>query len=144
MRYVTDDIREDFVPLDHEIECLTDYIDLQKLRLGKKMNVDLSVNGRTDNKKIAPLVLMTFIENVFKYGISNHEPSGIVIKLLVEENSITFFCQNRLFDAKRNGERTGIGIINTRQRLKHLYPGKHLLEINTANSLFTVQLILNA
>jgi hypothetical protein len=144
MRYVTDDIREDFVPLDHEIECITDYIDLQKLRLGKKMNVDLSVNGKTGDRKIAPLILMTFIENVFKYGISSHEPSAIVMKLSANDQDITFFCQNKLFDTKRNAERTGIGIANTQERLKYLYPGKHILNISTANNLFTVQLTLQS
>jgi len=144
MRYVTDDVREDFVSLKNEIECMGDYIDLQRLRLGKKMNVDFSVTGNTENKKIAPLILMSFIENVFKYGISNHEPSAIVIKIAADEHNITFFCQNKLFNNKGNTERTGIGIENTRQRLQHLYPFKHFLAINTENGLFTVQLTLQA
>lgn len=144
MRYVTDDVRQDFVSLDNEIQCMGDYIDLQKMRLGKKMNVDFSVTGKTENKKIAPLILMTFIENVFKYGISNHEQSDIVIRLSAEEHTITFFCRNKLFETKRNAERTGIGIDNTRQRLLHLYPGKHFLDINPENGFFTVQLTLQA
>jgi two-component system, LytTR family, sensor kinase len=144
MRYVTDDIREDFVSLKNEIECMGDYIDLQRLRLGKKMNVEFLVNGITENKKIAPLILMTFIENVFKYGISNHEPSAISIKISADEHNITFFCQNKLFETKRNVERTGIGIANTRERLKHLYPDKHFLDIKTGNGFFTVQLTLQA
>jgi two-component system, LytTR family, sensor kinase len=144
MRYVTDDVREDFVSLNNEMDCMRDYIDLQRLRLGKKMNVDFTVTGNTENKKIAPLILMTFIENVFKYGISNHEPSAISIKISADEHNITFFCQNKLFETKRNTERTGIGIANTRQRLQHLYPYKHFLSINTENGLFTVQLTLQA
>ena len=144
MRYVTDDVREDFVSLDNEIECVRDYIDLQRLRLGKKMNVDFSVNGKTENKKIAPLILMTFIENVFKYGISSHEQSEIIIKISAEDHNISFFCQNRLFDIKRNPGRTGIGIANTRQRLQHLYPDKHFLDIKTGNGFYTVHLSLQA
>jgi hypothetical protein len=142
MRYVTDDIKDDYVSLGSEIQCMTDYIDLQRLRLGKTMNVDFNVSGNTDNKKIAPLILMTFIENVFKYGISNHEASAIVIKLVVEEHTITFFCQNKLFYTDRNAERAGIGIANTKQRLAHLYPDKHFLNINKENGLYTVQLSL--
>jgi two-component system, LytTR family, sensor kinase len=142
MRYVTDDIKDDYVSLENEIQCMTDYIDLQRLRLGKKMNVDFVVTGNTENKRIAPLILMTFIENVFKYGISNHESSAITIKLAVEEHTITFFCQNKLFDTKRNIERTGIGIANTKQRLAHLYPDKHFLNINKENGLYSVQLTL--
>jgi two-component system LytT family sensor kinase len=142
MRYVTDDIGEDYVPLDSEIQCMTDYIDLQRMRLGKKMNVDLFISGDTTNRKIAPLILMTFVENVFKYGISNHEPASITIKLTVEENGINFFCLNKMFDTKRNVERTGIGIANTRQRLQHLYPEKHVLKINEGDGFYTVQLNL--
>jgi two-component system, LytTR family, sensor kinase len=144
MRYVTEDIKEDFVSLDNEIECMTDYIDLQRLRLGKKMNVDFSVKGNTENKKIAPLILMTFIENAFKYGTSNHEESGITITITAEERSITFFCRNKIFPAKRETNREGIGIVNAKERLNYLYPDKHFLDIHTGNGLFTVQLTLQA
>jgi two-component system LytT family sensor kinase len=142
MRYVTEDVKDNFVSLQNEIDCMTDYIDLQRLRLGQKMNVDFIVSGNTENKKIAPLILMTFIENVFKYGISNHEASDITIKLAAEEHTITFFCENKLFDTRRNTESTGIGIANTKQRLVHLYPDKHFLNINKENGLYTVQLTL--
>jgi hypothetical protein len=144
MRYVTDEAGENFVPLESEVGCMKDYIDLQRMRLGSKMNVDLSVKGNMIDKKIAPLVLMTFVENVFKYGISSHEPSDIVIKLSADEHNITFFCQNKLFETKRNTERTGIGIPNARKRLLHLYPNKHFLDIDEGNGLFTVQLTLQA
>jgi len=144
MRYVTDDVKEDFVSLDHEIECIKDYIDLQKIRLGSKTSVDLQIMGDQSDKKIAPLLLMTFIENAFKYGTSNHEPSSIIIKITVSPNRINFLCENKLFEVKRNPERVGIGIQNAKRRLEHLYPNKHLLDINSSNGLFTVQLTLQA
>jgi hypothetical protein len=144
MRYVTDDVREDFVSLDNEVECIRDYIDLQKLRLGKKMNVDFSVVGRTEGKKIAPLILMTFVENVFKYGISSHEESAIEIRIAAEEHNIRFYSRNRLFEKTIMHERKGIGIANTRQRLQHLYPNKHFLDIQAENGFYTVHLGLQA
>lgn len=142
MRYVTDEIGENYVPLESEVQCVKDYIDLQRLRLGKKTNVILEVKDDTKDEKIAPLLLMTFVENAFKYGISNHETSDIVIKISSEGNHIMFFCQNKVFDTKRNAERTGIGIKNARQRLQHLYPEKHILGIETENGLFTVRLTI--
>jgi len=142
MRYVTDDATADFVPLQNEIDCINDYIELQRLRLGEKTHVDLEMLGETDDKKIAPLILMTFIENVFKYGISKNKASVITIKIAVNENSISFFCQNSLFPKKEEKQRTGIGLTNTRQRLAYLYPEKYLLSINTENDLYTVKLIL--
>ena len=142
MRYVTDDVAEDFVPLENEVDFIHNYIDLQRLRLGKKTNVIFSVSGNFENKRIAPLVLVTFIENVFKYGISNHEKTDIIIELTADNREIIFCCQNKLFQNPRNAERAGIGISNTRQRLEHLYPGKYLLDINTDNEKYTVKLIL--
>lgn len=144
MRYVTDDAMEDFVPLQYEIDCINDYIELQRLRLGDKTTVDMHVSGLTDGKVIAPLILMTFIENVFKYGISKHEPSVVSINILGHENGISFYCQNRIFPDKAETEREGIGLKNVKQRLAYLYPGKHVLNINTESQLFTVNLILQA
>jgi LytS/YehU family sensor histidine kinase len=142
MRYVMDDVREDYVSLENELQCMTDYIDLQRMRLGKKMDVDLSVTGDVSNKKIAPLILLTFIENVFKYGVSNHEPAMIVIRLAVEDHTIKFSCINKLFETERHAERTGIGLVNTQQRLQHLYSGKHSLKIDKSNGFYSVLLTL--
>ncbi len=143
MRYVTDEVKEQYVPLENEVAFISDYIDLQRLRLGDNMNVGFQVSGKIEGKKIAPLMLMTFIENVFKYGISNHEPSAIDIQLSATENSIRFFCSNKLYETQRQAESTGIGIDNTRQRLEHLYVGKYELSINKGNGTYTVQLVLH-
>jgi hypothetical protein len=142
MRYVTDDVTEDYVSLENEIECLRDYIDLQRLRLGKKMTVAFMVDGPVAGKKIAPLILMNFIENVFKYGLSSHEASVIEIKLSVQDDNIRFFCKNRLFEKKTPSDRAGIGVQNTRQRLQRLYPNRHFLNITTDDGFYTVQLTL--
>lgn len=142
MRYVTDDVNETYVSLESELNAVNDYISLQKLRLGKKANADFIVNGNIDNKKIAPLILIPFVENVFKHGLSNAEESNIIIKLDANEKSICFFTQNKLFATPRITERAGIGNANTKKRLDYIYPGKHQLDITAENGLFTVQLVL--
>jgi hypothetical protein len=145
MRYVTDDVIEDFVPLQSEIDCISDYIELQRLRIGKNTKVNFEVNGEPGRNKIAPLVMMTFIENVFKYGVSKHEPSDIDIRINIHDLNISFYCKNRIFGVKNSEyQRTGIGIKNTKQRLEHLYPGKHLLNISSQNNEYIVQLTLQA
>jgi hypothetical protein len=144
MRYVTDEVHADFVPLQHEVDCIRDYIALQSLRLGKMVTLDFNISGLTDDRFIAPLVLIPFIENVFKYGISNHAPAPLRIHLKVLDDSIVFFCQNKIFPNKSNLERAGIGIANTRERLRHSYPDKHRLDITTDEGLFTVRLTLQA
>jgi two-component system LytT family sensor kinase len=144
MRYVTDEATEDFVPLQDEINCIEDYIGLQQVRLGEKADIDLEIKGDAKNKKIAPLILMSFIENVFKYGISKRELSPIKIKLYSETNTITFICQNKIFKPVVLDNRKGVGIVNSKKRLEHLYQNKHFLHIISANGLFIVELTLQA
>jgi two-component system LytT family sensor kinase len=140
MRYVTDEVAEDVVALLSEIDCINDYIDLQKLRVGKSTTVNVEFTGDFTDKKIAPLVLMTFVENVFKYGISKHKHAAITISLVAATDKLVFFCQNAILQNGAGSNRKGIGIANTKQRLQHMYPGKHRLDINTDNGLFTVTL----
>jgi two-component system LytT family sensor kinase len=142
MRYVTDDVTADFVPLQSEIDCISDYIELQRLRMNADTPINFTVQGNTETKKIPPLVLMTFVENVFKYGISKQEPSPITIDITVNNEGISFFCQNRIFVRNPETQRAGIGIKNTKQRLEHLYPGRHLLYITNDDELYIVQLNL--
>jgi LytS/YehU family sensor histidine kinase len=143
MRYVTDEVNEDFVSLQNEIDAINDYISLQKMRLSKKVNVQFEVSGNIVGKVITPLLLMPFVENVFKHGISTSEQSDVLIKLTIAEKNITLLTQNKLFDTPRIVERTGIGNTNTKQRLQQIYPDKHLLDISAENGLFTVQLVLS-
>ena len=99
--------------------------------------------GKIEDQKITPLILIPFVENVFKYGISNHEKTTIVIQINVSPNKIHFFCQNKIFPNHTPVERTGIGIENTCKRLKLVYDGKQTLSINNDNGFFTVELCLN-
>ncbi|MGZ3755085.1 MAG: sensor histidine kinase [Mucilaginibacter sp.] len=140
MRYVTDDVTENQVSLQREIDCINDYIELQRLRLGKKTKLNFTVTGDIGSKKIAPLVLMTFIENVFKYGISKHEAASIDVSIKATENKIIFYCQNTIFDNGSSAKSTGIGIDNTRKRLAHIYPGRYKMDISSRDNLFTVKL----
>jgi two-component system LytT family sensor kinase len=144
MRYITDYATEDFVSLESEVAAISDYIGLQRLHHTKNLNLDFSVTGNTQQKNIAPLILMTYVENVFKYGISNQEPALITIKLFSDAQKITFFCQNKIFPAPRLTERAGIGLVNTQQRLIHLYPDKHTLNITNENGFYTVMLTVQA
>ena len=144
MRYITDEIRTDLVPLESEVGCVVDYVELQRMRLGAGTDVQVSITGHTGGEQIAPLLLMTFVENAFKYGISNHEPAPIEIRLEATESVIRFYCRNKLFPKQAHTERAGIGISNARRRLEHLYPDRYKLEISKADGFYTVQLILQS
>jgi LytS/YehU family sensor histidine kinase len=141
MRYITDDVIADYVPLPQEEACIRDYIALQQLRL-QPGTVDYQVSGEMEFKLISPLILMTFVENVFKYGISKHQPAPVTIRLSIKDHQIDFFCCNRIYREPAQDNSCGVGIANTRQRLALLYPQKHVLDITTNNNLYTVRLTL--
>jgi len=140
MRYVTDEAEANYVSLQGELDCIGDFIDLQKLRLGKKVSLSYKVTGDPSGHLISPLILMTFIENVFKYGLSNHLEAPIAVSIDILEDKILFKSENRIFENKGDHDRLGVGIKNTKQRLDHLYPGKYLLNIDDKNGAFKVEL----
>jgi len=142
MRYLTDDVRADFVWLEDELDFLRDYIDLQKLRLGANTEVRLITKGEVAGKRIAPLILVAFVENVFKYGVSKQQASVITISVEVKNDRLFFHTDNPLFPDKKEQVSTGIGIDNTRQRLQHLYQQQYDLSVGQENGRFVVNLEL--
>ena len=140
MRYFTDEVTENFVPLSSEINCIKDYIDLQRLRLGNKAIVGFSVHGQPEDLTIAPLVLMVFVENAFKYGISNHEPSSIDIRINIQKSGIDILCRNEILKHTSKHERSGIGLTNTQKRMDYLSPARHNFNISIENNFFTARL----
>ncbi|MHA4895756.1 sensor histidine kinase [Pedobacter sp. PWIIR3] len=144
MRYVTDESAADFVPLQDEIACIDNFIALQKLRLGKKVTLDYVVTGDPGNHRITPLLMMTFIENAFKFGLSNHLEATIRIGIEILQEKIIFSTENQLFEHKQQQARFGIGIENTKKRLNHLYPDSHTLDIDVKDGFFKVLLILKS
>jgi hypothetical protein len=140
LRYVTEEISNHYVPLDKEISCVKDYIDLQQLRLSNKTTIDFTAEGNFNNSFIPPMVLMTYIENAFKFGVSNHESSMITIRISAADGVIDFICRNKQFSTGKNTYRTGIGLSNTRQRLDYLYKDKYILETDNTNGQYTVKL----
>lgn len=144
LRYITEEASADFVPLHREIRCLENYIALQRLRLNTKSKVHFGVEGSADNQPIAPLIFINFVENAFKYGISNRYENSIEIKILAKARSIEFSCRNQIFESTPETEREGVGIANTEKRLQLLYPDQHQLEIRNENGFFEVILKLNS
>ncbi|MFT4024443.1 MAG: histidine kinase, partial [Flavihumibacter sp.] len=144
MRYLTDEVHEDFVALESEVNCLRDYMDLQILRLGAYASVSFDVEGNMTGKKIAPLVLMTFVENAFKHGVSKRETTRIEIRLEITGATLRFWCNNKVFQHRHRAERTGIGLANVQRRLAHLYNDKYGLSINSQPDQYHVYLEINS
>ena len=142
MRYVLTEARNDMVPLEKEILFTTNYIELQKMRLTGKSNIDFTVNGDPFGRQIAPMLLLPFVENAFKYGISTREWSPITILFEIKEDSLYFSVSNHkhINTALKVADNTGIGINNTKRRLDLLYDEQYALTIDNAATEFIVHL----
>lgn len=143
MRYVITDAKKTHVPLEKELTYTQDYIALQKLRLEDTVRIEYDIEGDTRYKEIAPLMLIPFIENAFKYGVNPQEDSLIKIRIQVAETTLHLNVYNKKVQTKLSEElSSGIGIDNTRIRLSHLYSGKHTLHIVDNLTSFEVDLTL--
>ena len=139
MRYVTTESDTDLVPLEKEINYISNYVDLQKIRLGNTAQINYSTEGDTAGKWITPLLLIAFIENAFKHGVNPEEQSPIHIALTVVADELTLYvCNNKV--TRTQEEKSHVGIRNTRNRLELLYPGRHTLNIVEANNTYQVTL----
>ncbi|MDB5012568.1 MAG: hypothetical protein JWQ25_770 [Daejeonella sp.] len=146
MRYVLYESNEDKVSLEKEIQYIDNSVNLQVQRLSAELaaRVKYQVTGDWRNHKIAPMILIPFIENVFKHGIILSRVSDVLICIILEENLLTLETKN----AKSNhavpvgNTNSGIGLRNAKERLQLLYPNKHTLEIKDNESDFHVKLKL--
>ncbi|MBV8252876.1 MAG: histidine kinase [Chitinophaga sp.] len=141
MRYMIYESNEAKVMLEHELRYLQDYIDIQKLRLPKDIDIVYNVSGAPGTLLIEPMLLVPFVENAFKHGISYAEESFIHIDISIDENMIRLIVKNSHFK-ERVAERGGIGLQNVTKRLELLYPEDYALDIQDAGSEFIVDLKL--
>jgi uncharacterized protein YlzI (FlbEa/FlbD family) len=144
MRYVVTESSQDFVPLSKEINYIKDYIALQKLRMNEDVNFSFNYKGDEVGKSIAPLIIIPFIENAFKYGLNPDEESEIRIEIAVVEFNLTLISKNKMVVHELSEDlKTETGIENTKKRLEFIYPNKHLLEISEIENKFIIRLNIN-
>ena len=142
MRYVISDASHDFVPLEKEISYITDYIDLQKIRFGETVTIDYNPCDPGPGMYIAPLILIPFIENAFKYGVNPGSGSTITMQIGLSGHELHMHISNQKVIPEDIETSGGLGITNARQRLSLLYPDKHRLIIGDREKDFTVDLFI--
>ena len=142
LRYILYEGRKPLVPLEKELQMVLEYINLEKIRYGNKLDLHYLVTDRTKDIYIAPLLLLPFIENCFKHGASNMLQNPW-INLTIELKNTTLVMKLMNGKASHQGvnlRKGGIGINNVMQRLELLYKDKHELQIREEEEVFIVDL----
>lgn len=141
MRYLLYESEQSETQLGNEIEFMNHYIDLMKLRLTDKVNLNVTFPGTHERLTVPPLLFIPFIENAFKHGISSREKSEIDISLKVHQNILTFQCKNSIAGMDNGSgdlSDSGIGLENAIKRLRLLFPENHELKISKTDDFFDV------
>lgn len=127
-KYMYNNANHEFIPLMEEVEYIGQYIDLQKLRLNEFADVSFTHQVENTTMSVPPMMLITFVENAFKYGISSNEPCFIRIRLEQRSDTLRFKVENSIFGRAASGSKH-MGIENCRRRLSLLYPDRHRLNV---------------
>ena len=143
MRYVLDETVKDKSLLSKELEYIHHYLSLQRVRLNEKIKLTYTEKGDAKNKLISPMILIPFIENCFKHGISTIHDCVINISIEIENNQLTLKTENEIIPTSNTKDVvSGIGIPNVIKRLEHDYFGKFIYTQNIIGKKYFVELKL--
>lgn len=148
LNYMLYECTADQVLIEKEVKLLKDYISLEKIRYGERLNISFNILGNAGGMMVAPLMLLPFVENSFKHGVSEEmDEAWVSIDLELKEEKLTLKVEN---SKSKHGERDdqfnykqGIGLKNVRRRLELLYPDKHALEMHDSVDSFLIVLTLD-
>ena len=144
LHYMIYECNDKQIPLDKEIAVLKKYVELEKIRYGNRINISFLCSGNTDNLMIAPLLLLPFVENGFKYGVSQQlDECHITIQLHAKGDNLTFTQENSFTKNSSDKSMGGIGQKNIKKRLELIYPEKYDLNIYEGEDVFKVKLVVS-
>jgi hypothetical protein len=154
MRFVLYEGDKEGVPLSKEFEFIRTYVQLMRLRYTDKVKISLDLPTEAPDKTVPPLMLISFVENAFKHGISYQHESFIDIHIAISDwpfamskepraksQMLTFSCRNSKAD-KPNEEKGGVGLANVKKRLNLLYDNNYTLNIQDETDVYSVELTL--
>ncbi|MFK7772293.1 MAG: sensor histidine kinase [Saprospiraceae bacterium] len=146
LRYMLYECKEDFVPLNKEVEQLENFINLSEMQIEERGTVNFSTKNIQSNYQIAPLILIVFIENAFKHSTASQaDDISIDVHLNLSDSGILqFICKNSFFQKSNTDSLSnGIGLKNVKKRLNLIYPNAHQLDIQNSENIFEVRLTIN-
>lgn len=146
MRYSIYESRTEYIELHREVDYIENYIKLQKLRFAKDDAVSIRFDAFSKNQgtRISPMLLINFVENAFKHGVSLKQPSMINITLNSTDNQISFTVENTIHRQNKESriEHAGFGLEHTKKLLAMQYPHRHQLQITEEKNIYRVALVL--
>lgn len=140
MRYMMNEDQLESVALVDEIRFIEHYIDLMRYRLPDHMELDVAISRMENSYTIAPMILLTLIENVFKHGISTEKAAKIAIHIQLNNDQLHLNLSNEIIHQARKTK--GIGIENTKKRLALLYPNRFMYSTKIENNRYICQLTI--
>jgi hypothetical protein len=144
LRYQMESSDREFVSMDDEIDFISSYIELERERLGYRTKIDFDYQPEVGiNNQIAPMLLITFVENAFKHGTCRIEDCYVAISIKIEKGKLYLHVRNSVPIKKRNVFSAKIGLENTVARLKLLYPNRYQLNTKANKEEFEVSLVIN-
>ena len=139
MRFILYEGDKNGVTLSREMEFLRTYVALMRLRYTDSVSIRTELPPKVPERSVPPLMLIPFVENAFKHGISYRRPSFIDIRVRVEGDRLHFICLNSKAE-KPNEEKGGVGLANVRKRLDLLFGSNYMLEIRDEAERYSVEL----
>jgi len=144
MRYQLESAKKDTVLLKEELEFVENYLLLEEKRLSKRCTIEFLIGGDLLNLRIAPMLLIPFVENAVKHGAqSTNEQSTIDISVAIKNSTFHFCVDNSKPPVISASKRKGLGLENVRRRLNLLYPNSHVLEIDDMEKVYRVNLSID-
>ena len=140
LKYMINDCEAQMVPVEKEIKMIQDYIGLEKVRYGKRLSIEILIIGIYQDKFIAPLLLIPFVENCFKHGTSKMlEQPWIKLEITVNDNELVMNLSNsKPAEAVSMNVKKGIGLKIVHSRLSLIYPLNHQIKISADENSFSV------
>ncbi|MES3016588.1 MAG: sensor histidine kinase [Bacteroidota bacterium] len=143
MRYIIYESNHAKVKLSQEVEFLSNYMEIEKIRRPSSIAVDLETQGVTPFQEIEPLLLLPLVENAFKHGVEDEMEKGFVrVLIVVQENEVILLVENSKPIKPSNEHAGGVGLENLKKRLALLYADRHELTVENTNAIYRVILSL--
>lgn len=145
LRFILDECNKPYIPVRNEIQVIKNFVELEKLRHGARLQVTLKIDDMDQSAMVSPLIFLPFVENSFKHTLSNKRgPVQITIEIGMKDQRLSLFVENNHVNGvpKINGHPSGKGTVNTKRQLDLLYGNEYTLTVDDRNDKYQVMLTI--